>query len=281
MGSVSPLEMQFYLLLPLIAAGIALFVGTTGSVLRLGSAVLAVMLAGLSARGAFAFRDSWLPLLPGVLRAGANLLLPLTFGTVGKFLEVFALGMLCSVLYLSVAHHELHRLTALRARLLSPILLICGLSVYLVIAYAPGVQLLLQAAVVNLHGSQQFLLAATGFEFSVGSAYSLILLSILWSRGLLRAIFEWAPLRFVGLVSYSLYLWHLPIMLWVQNTQLRSAMPANARLLIQLVVGLGVAIPVAYLSYQLVERPFLKRRNRLRGDAVQAPLPSMDGMPCA
>jgi membrane protein CcdC involved in cytochrome C biogenesis len=193
--------MQFYLLLPLIAAGIALFVGTTGSVLRLGSAVLVVMLAGLSVRGAFAFRDSWLPLLPGVLRAGANLLLPLTFGTVGKFLEVFALGMLCSVLYLYVAHHELRRLAALRARLLSPILLICGLSVYLMIAYAPGVQLLLQAAVVDLHGSQQFLLAATGFEFSVGSAYSLILLSILWSRGLLRAIFEWAPLRFVGLVS--------------------------------------------------------------------------------
>jgi peptidoglycan/LPS O-acetylase OafA/YrhL len=72
-------------------------------------------------------------------------------------------------------------------------------------------------------------------------------------------------LRIVGLISYSLYLWHVPICFFVQ----RDFVPAG-------VEGIGVfyylagvcgllSLLVAYLSYSYIERPFLNRAPTERG----------------
>jgi peptidoglycan/LPS O-acetylase OafA/YrhL len=59
----------------------------------------------------------------------------------------------------------------------------------------------------------------------------------------------------VGVLSYSLYLWHLPVFTLVQQRLGRS--PAS------LAVEVPVTLALAVASYRLVERPFLRARERL------------------
>jgi peptidoglycan/LPS O-acetylase OafA/YrhL len=59
----------------------------------------------------------------------------------------------------------------------------------------------------------------------------------------------------IGVLSYSLYLWHLPVFTLVQQRLGRS--PAS------LVVEVPITLALAVGSYRLVERPFLKARERL------------------
>jgi peptidoglycan/LPS O-acetylase OafA/YrhL len=63
-------------------------------------------------------------------------------------------------------------------------------------------------------------------------------------------VLSWRPAVFVGLVSYSLYLWHWPLLALVRYQLERPLEPAEAAL----VVALSFA--AAVLSWRYVERPF-------------------------
>jgi peptidoglycan/LPS O-acetylase OafA/YrhL len=81
---------------------------------------------------------------------------------------------------------------------------------------------------------------------------SLLLLWLLsGSTGMIRNILEWKPLRWVGLLSYSLYVW--------QQLFLAPRSP----LLTPFPINVGCALLAAILSYYLVESP-LRRRIRER-----------------
>jgi peptidoglycan/LPS O-acetylase OafA/YrhL len=73
-------------------------------------------------------------------------------------------------------------------------------------------------------------------------------------RGLLKAALSWSPLRWIGMISYGLYLWHWPIYLWL-NTD-RTGLSGNALLATRLLVTFAVAT----VSYYLVEWPIRHRR---------------------
>jgi len=64
------------------------------------------------------------------------------------------------------------------------------------------------------------------------------------------------PLGFLGLISYSLYLWHYPLLQLAQGRGWLDGSLAPAWLLV-LGVGVPIIILVAWLSYRYVERPFL------------------------
>ena len=68
-----------------------------------------------------------------------------------------------------------------------------------------------------------------------------------WTDGVLN----WAPLRFVGTLSYSLYLWQEPFLNKVETPL--TSFPQNVVL----------AVACALASYYLVERPFLRLKDRL------------------
>jgi peptidoglycan/LPS O-acetylase OafA/YrhL len=72
--------------------------------------------------------------------------------------------------------------------------------------------------------------------------------------GVLRPL-EWRPLALAGIASYSIYVWHMPIVHGLSNATGWSYPPL-------LLLSLAVMLPVAFLSYRFIERPFLALRRR-------------------
>jgi len=95
-----------------------------------------------------------------------------------------------------------------------------------------------------------------------GVAWSALLLAVLHGPRWLRAPFASPPLRVVGVVSFSAYLWHLPVLFAFRAAGI-AGWPA---------VGwwvLAAALLLAALSFLVVERPW--REVRLPADARIAP----------
>jgi len=99
-------------------------------------------------------------------------------------------------------------------------------------------------------------------EFEVTSPVDVILLGVLLVQLMTLAGRGWwgildRPLmRWLGTISYSLYLYHYLIWTavgWVVSSQLARG-----------ILGALLAVPVAALSYYVIERPFLRLRERLR-----------------
>ena len=83
--------------------------------------------------------------------------------------------------------------------------------------------------------------------------------AVIWAAvhapaGLLARALGSRVLVLMGVVSYSLYLWHYPLIGWMVS--LRPQLPGAVTW--ALVVSL-VVVAAASLSYRLVERPFLAR----------------------
>lgn len=66
------------------------------------------------------------------------------------------------------------------------------------------------------------------------------------------------PLRFMGRISYSLYLWQAALIVWLHAD---ANGPAGSYSRADAVGGLFVAIAAAWLSYRLVEQPWRRRRS--------------------
>lgn len=85
----------------------------------------------------------------------------------------------------------------------------------------------------------------------------LIMLSVLK----LPAVNKWLsfyPLRFIGIVSYSLFLWHFPLFA-VSGLEFLPHLNIPDAFLVTILYVLPAALFVSGLSYAFIERPFLKR----------------------
>jgi peptidoglycan/LPS O-acetylase OafA/YrhL len=78
----------------------------------------------------------------------------------------------------------------------------------------------------------------------------------------LRA-FDWRPLALIGVVSYSLYVWHVPVL-----ELLGDAGVSFDPLLALAAVAVPAAIVAAFASYYAVEAPFLRLRRSWSRDAA-------------
>jgi peptidoglycan/LPS O-acetylase OafA/YrhL len=92
---------------------------------------------------------------------------------------------------------------------------------------------------------------------------TLVLYTLLYPNRLLGKILETSVLRWIGRLSYSLYLWQqifLPSPDWVSRPSVIQTFPLN----------IGLVFLLAYLSYRLVERPCIAYgRRRLAAQSVE------------
>jgi peptidoglycan/LPS O-acetylase OafA/YrhL len=261
-------EAQFYVVLPLIALGIARIVGASRALGRLIAGVVGVLLLALALREADALLAERLHLLRGFPARALDLLLRAVTGTQGKYLEVFAIGMLCSVLYIAVTEGRIG--TPARTRWAGLTLVLGSLVAYYTLAQEVVVKrnLILAPCYACMSPRDP---QSVGGPFLIGLGYGALVLGVLLGVRFLRAPFEMGWLRFVGLISYSLYLWHSPLIFGA--VPLFSGLPDAARVACTFAFAAFVVIPFAYLSYQLVERPFLRRRHRASETQARAARP--------
>lgn len=247
-------EAQFYLLLPVIAAAVARIVGSSRSAARLIGALVGVIALAEALR--------WLDTLlmasvsPNALAHGGGeaarwLLALATMGMQGKNLEVFFIGALCATLYVIASEQE--RLARHTQRRVAWGLLAVGLLISAVAA--PAWELGAGTFTAGAHWGWDIIT----YPLVVGVSFGALTLGAVWGGPLVRSIFETPPLRFIGHISYSVYVWHLPIL--HGDLPIFAPMPVWLRLVCVFVVS--------YLSYQLLERPFLRRRQRLHRSAAE------------
>ena len=134
------------------------------------------------------------------------------------------------------------------------------------------------------------------FELAVAAAAFLVLAACVLPlrAGLLTRALEWRPLAVLGIASYSLYIWHVPLITTVADNQVRFPPPGGRLsghphdLLYVAVAALPVCVAVALASYATIESPFLRLRRQwaartgARGAAVPDQAPSgqpLEGAP--
>jgi len=245
-------EAQFYLLLPLLALIISRVCGGRRSPWRIAGGIGILIAGTLALRTTDSKIIASLPVHTTLTDSPGGIFVLATMGMQGKYLEVFAVGMLCALLY--VITIERHMLSAERLRQLG-LFALAGAGLCMALAI-PRVDL---AGLMVTPGAQ-WGADVIGYPLLVGLGFGGIVLAILWGGQWLRFLFEVSPTRIIGLFSYSLYLWHLPV--------IHGAVPIFTG--VPLVLAIAGAFLVSYLSYQLVERPFLARRHRRSGSESPA-----------
>jgi peptidoglycan/LPS O-acetylase OafA/YrhL len=98
------------------------------------------------------------------------------------------------------------------------------------------------------------ILTETVFHPLLGISFSLIMASLIGLSGKAGAILRLKPLVFIGLISYSIYLWHFFFLEIANATGLSTAVSSGIGMLITLFITLFFST----ISYYLIEKQFLK-----------------------
>lgn len=104
------------------------------------------------------------------------------------------------------------------------------------------------------------------FGFAVFFAALLLIVTTATSAGRphrLVAILEWAPVRSLGVISYSFYLWHLPVIWGVYKWQLHEQRPDTfLAIAASYVLVLAITTSLSSATYLAIERPALLLKSK-------------------
>jgi peptidoglycan/LPS O-acetylase OafA/YrhL len=260
------IEWQFYLVLPLLMLILLLLVRRVPLAARLPavtSCLLGLIALGLLVRlGGLYFRDHANATLL-VPRPVLNVILFFTFGMTGKYIEDFAVGMLASLCYIYMQNMSPEQRLSRLLRRLSPWL------------WGVGLLILLFSAMWHFQSDPRtpawpFLQPLMPYynwlsEMLLAWGFALCIAAILFGPRALQAPFAWKPLRRVGLISYSLYIWHEPFLELLQNV-LRAfpGLPYYAGYTLHWVWTLLVTVPFCFLVFLWLEKPCMAWGDRWR-----------------
>jgi len=273
------IEWQFYMLLPLLAWGMSTIVCHVSPQRRLRAVVyclLGIIAWGLFARyvGLYLTRNPTQTFL--VPRSVVNVALFFLYGMQGKYLEVFSIGMLVSLCYVYSQYASTGERYTAQAHRLSPWL------------WSGGILWLLFTAMWHFH----FESPANGWPFLsfmdpvylwlndpfISLGYGACVAAILFGSSALKRQYEQRLLRWIGLLSYSIYIWHLPLIVMLRDNT-RAFLPGldlYTTYSLYWVWAMLFILPFCLLSYALVEKPWIKigeawrRRTELRKKQLQS-----------
>jgi peptidoglycan/LPS O-acetylase OafA/YrhL len=117
----------------------------------------------------------------------------------------------------------------------------------------------------SLYGAAALGLAMTRIEHEFGFAvfFAALLLIVTTETSALRphklvSFLEWHPVRWLGVISYSFYLWHLPVIWGVYKWQLHEQRPDTlVSIALAYALVLAVTTGLATATYLAIERPAL------------------------
>jgi peptidoglycan/LPS O-acetylase OafA/YrhL len=73
------------------------------------------------------------------------------------------------------------------------------------------------------------------------------------------------PLRLLGIISYSVYLWHFPIIYFAKSYWLPESVTGVAKFYYLLAICIPLTLLIGYFSYRYIELPFLVQARGLNG----------------
>ncbi|HEU4656972.1 MAG TPA: acyltransferase [Capillimicrobium sp.] len=241
------IEASFYVVLPFLAAGIARLRPSVRSEL--------VILAGLAiATLALRFAiQEWTGMFSG-WRVLHNTLL--------SYLDWFAYGMMLAVV--SVAMHGREAGSRpLRLIIRKPwVPWAAAFAVFTFVAFGLG----LSRGFFITYTQTNFLGEHVGYALTA----ALLLLPAIfgdWAGGWPRRLLATRWMGWLGLVSYGIFLWHSNLMLELNEHGAQGWLPGSGFLSL-LLPTLAITIPIAALSYYVVERPALRFKDRRRPRAA-------------
>lgn len=278
------IEWQYYMLLPLLVLAIRAIVWRVKQEYRLLATIgclLALIAWGVFTRYLGVYFVNQHPsatfLLP---RPVLNGILLLFYGQSGKYLEDFGVGMLLSLFFVYAQHPSVSpRLRAMLHRL-SPWLWVIGLLCLLTMIlwnFNEGYAHIWPLFNTAFLFTNYYQLNELGFALSFG----LCILALLFGSSRLRWPFEWSPLRWIGLISYSLYMWHFPLLVvfikWVQP--FLSGWPLALNYSAYWLWVLLVILPFSFLFFIWVEKPGMKFGERFQRRKSNMPPPATETSP--
>jgi peptidoglycan/LPS O-acetylase OafA/YrhL len=255
-------EVVFYCVLPLLVLATAVAARLCGSrrdrVLTLLGPPLVLLLVGLS--GKYVAHSS----LPGTPTAGYgqnwHSVVERSFWAQA---DLFTFGMVVAVLYTEIVDGRL-ALPAYWRRA----------------AVAMALLVFIPCAWTMHGGDQSYLLQNTGEAFALALAFAALVVPRHGPTPLRAVrILETRPLVAAGVISYSVFLWHHPIIMWLASHHL--TLRGWGGLALNTLVVLILVGAFSALTYRFIELPALRRKRSVRQEAApEIPMaPSVQAAP--
>ncbi|HTX47434.1 MAG TPA: acyltransferase [Solirubrobacteraceae bacterium] len=129
--------------------------------------------------------------------------------------------------------------------------------------------------VLSLHTRQPYGRTLGGLVLQGGACAALFVTAMFGSGGFARRVLTWAPLAWLGLVSYGVYLYQLGVVEYLVQKHAplnfsATGLGLHLSTVVLFIISLAISAVLAAVSYQVIELPFLRRKESKRVSAPAA-----------